>query len=92
MALIAIRVVVFILALTAVGIAVVPIVVMLDLVSGGTGYGLCPGGLETCELPYTTGAELVIILTLALFGIVVAIRLLVRLARKLRNDTYQVSQ
>jgi hypothetical protein len=70
----------------------VPILVMIDLVSGGTGYGLCPGGLEACDRPYTTGAEIVILLTLALFLVVVAIRLLVRLARRLQSETYQVSQ
>jgi hypothetical protein len=91
-AILAIRIAVFILSLTAVGIAVVPILVMIDLVSGGTGYGLCPGGLEACDRPYTTGAEIVILLTLALFLIVVAIRLLVRLARRLQSETYQVSQ
>lgn len=92
MAILAIRIAVFILSLTAVGIAVVPILVMIDLVSGGTGYGLCPGGLEACDRPYTTGAEIVILLTLALFLVVVAIRLLVRLARRLQSETYQVSQ
>jgi hypothetical protein len=92
MALIAIRVVVFVLALTAVMIAVVPIVVMIDLVSGGTGYGLCPGGLDACDRPYTTGAEIVIILSLALFAVVLAIRALMRLARKLQSETYQASQ
>jgi uncharacterized membrane protein YhaH (DUF805 family) len=92
MAVIAIRVAVLILSVTAVAIAVVPILLMIDLVSGGSGFGLCPGGLETCELAYTTGAEIVIMLTLALFLVVVAIRMLMRLARRLRNETYQVSQ
>jgi hypothetical protein len=92
MAVIAIRVAVLILSVTAVAIAVVPILMMIDLVSGGSGFGLCPGGLETCELAYTTGAEIVIMLTLALFLVVVAIRMLMRLARRLRNETYQVSQ
>jgi hypothetical protein len=92
MALLAIRVSIFLLSITAVAVAVVPIVVMIDLVSGGTGYGLCPGGLDACERPFTTGPEMLILLTLALFLIVVAIRLLVRLARRLRADTYQASQ
>jgi hypothetical protein len=48
--------------------------------------------LEACDRPYTTGAELIVLLTLALFLVVVAIRLLMRLARRLQNDTYQVSQ
>lgn len=79
-----IRIAVLLLVLTAVAIAVVPLLVMIDLVSGGTGYGLCPSGIETCDRPFTTGPELVVILTLALFLVVVAIRILVRMARRLQ--------
>lgn len=89
MAVVIIRIAVLLLALTALVIAVVPILVMVDLVSGGTGYGLCPSGIETCDRPFTTGAEIVIILTLALFLVVVGIRILMRLARRLQavSDT-----
>jgi hypothetical protein len=86
MAVLAIRIAVLILSLTALGIAVVPILVLLDLVKGGTGFGLCPGGMEACDRPYTTGAELIVILTLALFLVVVGIRLLMRLARRLQQE------
>ena len=87
-----VRLGVFILVLLAVGIGIVPILVLIDLLDGGTGYGLCPGGLEACDKPFSTGAELVIILSLGLFLAVVGIRLLIRLARRLDDDTYQVSQ
>lgn len=83
---------VFVLVLVAVGIGVVPILVLIDLLDGGTGYGLCPGGLEACDKPFSTGAEMIIILSLGLFLTVVGIRLLIRLARRLEEDTYQVSQ
>lgn len=82
----------FLLVVTAVAIGVVPIVVLIDLLDGGTGWGLCPGGLESCDKPYSTGAELIIILTVALFLTVFGIRMLMRLARRLQDDTYQVSQ
>jgi hypothetical protein len=78
--------------LTAIGIAVVPILVLLDLVKGGTGFGLCPGGMEACDRPYTTGAELVVILTLALLLVVVAIRILMKLARRLQQEAAAASQ
>ncbi len=87
-----VRLGVFILVLVAVGIGVVPILVLIDLLDGGTGYGLCPNGLEGCDKPFSTGAEMIIILSLALFLTVVGIRLLMRLARRLDDDTYQVSQ
>jgi hypothetical protein len=87
-----IRLGVVLLSVTAIGIALVPILVLIDLLDGGTGWGLCPNGIEACHNPYTTGAEIAILLTLGLFLSVLGIRLLMRLARRLRSDDYQVSQ
>lgn len=87
-----VRLGVFVLVLLAIGIGIVPILVLIDLLDGGTGWGLCPGGIEACDKPYSTGAELIIVLSLALFLTVLGIRLLMRLARRLKDDTYQVSQ
>lgn len=80
------------LVVVAIAIGIVPILVLIDLLDGGTGWGLCPGGIELCDKPYSTGAELIIILTLSLFLAVAGIRLLVRLSRRLQEDSYQVSQ
>jgi hypothetical protein len=87
-----IRLGVVILSATAIGIALVPMLVLIDLLDGGTGWGLCPNGLAACHNPYTTGAEMILLLTLGLFVAVVGIRLLMRMARRLRSDDYQVSQ
>lgn len=87
-----VRLAVFILVLVAIAIATVPILVLIDLLDGGTGWGLCPGGLEFCDKPFSTGPEMIIILTLGLFLTVAGIRLLIRLARRMQDDTYQVSQ
>lgn len=92
MAVFFIRLAAVLLAATAVAIAMVPILVLIDLVGGGTGFGLCPSGLETCERPYSTAAELAVLLTVALALSVLGIRLLMRLARRLQNDSYQVTQ
>lgn len=92
MAVVFVRLAVFLLVVLAVAIGVVPILVLIDLLGGGTGYGLCPGGLELCNKPYSTGAELVIVLSIALFLNVWGIRLLMRLARRLQDDSYQVSE
>ncbi|HSM45623.1 MAG TPA: hypothetical protein VK969_11460 [Acidimicrobiia bacterium] len=86
------RLAVFILVVVAIAIGIVPILILIDLLDGGTGWGLCPGGIEACDKPYSTGAELIILLSLGLFLTVLGIRLLMRLARRLRNDTYQVTQ
>ena len=87
-----IRLAVFLLGAAAVALAAVPIFVMIDLLGGGTGYGLCANGLEVCDNPYSTAAELALLLTVALFGMVLAIRMLMRLARRLQDDSYQVTQ
>jgi len=87
-----VRLAVFILVLVAIAIGIVPILVLIDLLGGGTGWGLCPGGIELCDKPYSTGAELIIFLTIGLFLTVAGIRLLVRLARRLDDDSYQVTQ
>jgi hypothetical protein len=87
-----IRLGVFLLSATAIGIALIPILVLIDLLDGGTGWGLCPNGIEACENPFTTAAEIGILLTLGLFLSVLGIRLLMRLARRMRSDDYQVSQ
>lgn len=80
------------LGVVAVAIATVPILVLIDLLGGGTGFGLCPGGIQDCEKPYSTGAELIIILAVGLFAVVAGIRILARLARRLQDDSYQVYQ
>jgi len=87
-----IRLGVVLLSATAIGIALVPILVIIDLLDGGTGWGLCPNGLDACANPYTTAAEFAVILILGLFITVLGIRLLMKLARQLRSDDYQVSQ
>ena len=92
MAVLFVRLGVFLLVVLAVAIGVVPILVLIDLLDGGTGYGLCPGGLEFCDKPYSTGAELVIVLTIALFLTVWGIRMLMRLSRRLQDDSYQISE
>lgn len=92
MAVFLVRLGVFVLSAIAIGIALIPILVLIDLLDGGTGWGLCPAGIEACNNPYTTAAEIGILLTLGLFVSVLGIRLLMRLARRMRSDDYQVSQ
>lgn len=87
-----VRLGVFLLVVAAVAIGIVPILVIIDLLDGGTGWGLCPNGIESCDRPYSTGAEMIIILAIGLFLAVLGIRMLMRLARRLQDDSYQVTQ
>jgi hypothetical protein len=86
-----IRIAIVVLVVAAIGISVVPILVMLDLLEGGTGWGLCPGGLEGCESPYTAPFEFLVILSIGLFLVILAIRLVMKLARRLQAESFQVS-
>lgn len=92
MAVFFLRLGVILLSAIAIGIALIPILVLIDLLDGGTGWGLCPNGIEACDNPFTTAAEIGVVLTLGLFLSVLGIRLLMRLARQMRSDDYQVSQ
>jgi hypothetical protein len=43
-------------------VVAIPAVALLDLVTGGTGLGLCPNGLGTCTTSAFTVMELLIVL------------------------------
>jgi hypothetical protein len=87
-----VRIAIVLLILAAIGIAVVPLFVMLDLIQGGTGWGLCPNGIEACDVPYTTPFEFLVILIVAMFLVVLAIRLIMRLARRIQSESYQINE
>jgi hypothetical protein len=65
--LIALRILLGGLIVAVVAVAAVPVFAILDLIDGGTGWGLCPNGLSDCETSYFSGLELAALLTLALF-------------------------
>lgn len=68
-----------------VGVALIPLYVLLDLRSGGSGWGLCADGFGRCRTSYFTGFELVAVLLLVLMALVLAIGGLVSLLRYLRR-------
>jgi hypothetical protein len=87
-----VRIAILLLIIAAIAIAVVPLFVMLDLIQGGTGWGLCPSGIEACDIPYTTPFEFLVILIVAMFLVVLAIRLIMRLARRIQAESYQINE
>ena len=80
-----IRLLLVVLVLAAVALAAVPLLVLFDLASGGTGWGLCPGGITECRNPYTAAPELAVTLTVALFVVVGGLRLMVRLSQRMKQ-------
>lgn len=73
------QLIVAILVLGALAIAALPLFMMIDLASGGTGFGICSGGITGCEVGYLRGLELSVILFAGLFAIVAAFRTALRL-------------
>lgn len=71
-----------VLVLAAVALAAVPLLVMLDLAGGGTGYGLCPGGIAFCRNPYTAAPELSVTLTIGLMVVLAGLRVVNRADRR----------
>ncbi|MFZ0492327.1 MAG: hypothetical protein WAM81_03900 [Acidimicrobiia bacterium] len=67
-------------------VAVVPLVVLFNLSGGGTGYGVCPHGLASCEVSYTRGLELLLVLIVLLFLLLAAIRVAARGMRHIRRE------
>ncbi len=82
---IVIRVLIGVLIAAIVGIALIPLMILLDLRSGGTGWGLCAGGFGSCRTSYFAGFELVAGLLVVMMALVLAIGLLNRLLRYLRG-------
>lgn len=66
-------------------VVAVPAIVLIDLVSGGTGLGLCPRGLGTCDTGAYAGAELLIILAGLIIVLGVGIAACMHLLRRSRN-------
>jgi hypothetical protein len=63
----------------------VPLLVLLDLASGGTGYGLCGDGLTDCATGYASGPELAVGLALLLFGLIATLRVMMRIVRRMER-------
>ena len=64
-----------------VGVALIPLYVLLDLRAGGSGLGLCETGFGTCRTSYYAGLEVVAALLVLLLILVLAVGVLVKLLR-----------
>lgn len=79
------RALILILVLAALVIAAIPVLVLLNLLGGGTGFGLCAGGLSACPQGFTSGPALAAYLTLSLLAVVALIRVVTHLLRRVRR-------
>lgn len=67
-----------------VAVASVPLLVLLDLVGGGDGWGICERGLGSCRSGYFDGPELIGVLMVALFVLLGVLRVAVLMLRRMR--------
>lgn len=74
-----------VLIVVAVVLAAVPLFVLFDLAQGGTGYGMCPGGVQRCRNPYTAAPELSSLLTVGLIVVLGGLRVTNRTLRRLQR-------
>jgi hypothetical protein len=75
------RILIGVLIAAAVGVALIPLAVLLDLHEGGTGWGLCDAGVEGCTNSYFAGFEMLVGVAIALAAILALIAVCVRLMR-----------
>ncbi len=85
------RIVLGVLLVVVAAVLVVPLLVVFDLVSGGTAFGLCPTGLRFCQPGYFTGVELLGVLLIVLFVAIAGIGLSARGIRhfEVQSNGYQ---
>jgi hypothetical protein len=86
-----VRIVLGVLLALLVVVIAVPGAILVDLVSGGTGLGLCTEGLGTCTTGVFAGAEFLVIMAGVIVVLVALIAGSVRLLRWLDNRKRSVS-
>jgi hypothetical protein len=82
---IALRAIIVALIGAAIAVALIPLMVLLDLHRGGTGWGMCASGLSDCRNSYFAGLEFIGWIFGALFIILGMIAMVVRILRYLES-------
>ncbi|MFQ5555011.1 MAG: hypothetical protein ACE5GC_06545 [Acidimicrobiia bacterium] len=77
----ALRVFLGVFVAAAIGVALVPLLVVLDIRRGGDGWGLCTDGLSGCETTYFAGFEFIALFLVVLFSILTLAAMCIRLLR-----------
>ena len=86
-----VRIVLGILLALLVIVVAVPAAILVDLVSGGTGLGMCPEGLGVCTTGVFAGTELLVAMSLTIAVLAALIAGSVRLLRWLGKRRRSVS-
>ena len=76
----AVKALVLVAILAILAVAAVPMVILLDLSGGGTGWGMCESGLDSCRVGNFRGARLAMMLMLVLIALATLLRFIVWVA------------
>jgi uncharacterized membrane protein YhaH (DUF805 family) len=87
-----VRIVIALIITAMVGVALVPMLVLLDLAAGGGGLGICHGSLDSCRAGYFEGPELLAMLALVLLLLLMLLRLAWVVRRRLADRQRSVSR
>jgi hypothetical protein len=69
------RLVIGVIIAAIVAVTLLPLLVLVDLAGGGSGFGLCEEGITSCRTSYFDGPELLAMLMLLVFILLWLLRL-----------------
>ncbi len=73
-------------------VAAVPMIILLDLTGGGTGWGLCEGGLDSCRVANFRGPRFALTLMIVLVALAALLRFIVWVAGLSGRPSRQASR
>lgn len=73
------------LILVALLLAVIPLVMLVSLLTGGTGYGVCADGLARCDTAFLTGPAVAARICLGLLMVAAAVRVISRIVSRVEK-------
>jgi len=76
-----IRIVIGAILTAIVAVGLVPMLVLLDMVGGGDGWGICPDGIASCSTSYFDGPELLAALMVVIFLLLMILRMALHIQR-----------
>ena len=75
-----VRALVLVAVVAILAVAAVPLLILLDLSGGGTGWGICDSGIDSCRVGNFRGPRLAIVLMSVLLAIAGLLRFIVWVA------------
>ena len=88
----AVRALVLIAIVAILAVGAVPLLILLDLADGGTGWGICEQGIDSCRVGNFRGPRLAMVLMGVLLALAALLRFIVWIAglpgRSDRRPTY----